>query len=179
MGSRAEEAAESVARIRLRLLKVMEANDGARQPLVEVLQLLEPLESYLRRELARGSGRKSDQTGTRYTIERKKNEAEVLTEHRGRGASQPYKCPRYVFDRAVEVIAGADPAMEFEEVLQGVAKKLPDPTDWQVRVVLRFLMNAKPPLIVRERNKYRPLHPKKLVAEAGGAWAALANASKG
>jgi hypothetical protein len=69
--------------------------------------------------------------------------------------------------------------LEFEEVLQGVAKKLPDPTDWQVRVVLRFLMNAKPPLIVRERNKYRPLHPKKLLAEADAAWSALAKASEG
>jgi len=51
---------------------------------------------------------------------------------------------------------------------------LPEPPEWQVRTVLRFLLNAQPPLIVRERNKYRPLRPSKLGMEAKQLWQTVA-----
>jgi hypothetical protein len=155
----------------------LKSNAESREPVADILQLLEPLDAYIRGDLTRSSSdRKSAGAGTTYKIEKKKNDEETLTERR-EGGSQPYKCPRYIYDATVTVLAKASP-MEFEGILKGVGKVLPEAPEWQIRTVLRFLLNAQPPLIVRERNKYRPLHPSKLGIEAKQLWQTVAKASK-
>jgi hypothetical protein len=81
-----------------------------------------------------------------------------------------------MYDATVTVIANADAPLEFEEVMKAVREVRPDPPDWQVRTVLHFLLNAQPPLIVRERSRYRSELPKKLLAEAKQLWHAHAKA---
>lgn len=180
MARDADEAAASVRRIRQLLADWLQASAESREPVAEILRQLEPIDAYIqlggqrrprtKAELGRGGT-------TTYTIEKKKNEEEVLVEHR-EGGSTPYRCPRYVYNATVRVLADVDPALEFEGVVKELGKEIAEPPEWQVRVVLRFLMNAQPPLVVKERNKYRPLRPAKFEGEAKSAWQTLAKASR-
>lgn len=185
MKSGPDEAAESVARIRQLLADWLRSSEESRQPVAEILTLLESVDSFIRGELGRRSGESKPERdgarsrgGTTYTVEKKKNEVETLTEHREGGSSQPYRVPKYIYDATVNVLAEAKTPLDFEEVVKGVAVDLPEPPEWQVRAVLRFLLNAAPPLVVRERNKYRPLAAKKIAAAAKSAWNTLAKAPK-
>jgi hypothetical protein len=181
MNREAQQAAESVAKIRQLLAKWLKASDESRGPVADILNLLEPLDAYVRAEMVRPSGsrkpaKEANGSGTTYSMA-VKNGLELLTEKRA-GGSQPYRVPKYLFDATVGALAGSDSAMEFEDVMKGVGKKLPEPPVWQVRAVLRFLLNAQPHVILKERNKYRPVQPSKLAADAAKGWAALAKASK-
>jgi hypothetical protein len=177
MKPESERAAESVAKIRQLLAGWLKSNAESREPVADILQLLEPLDAYIRGNLSQpSSARRPAGAGTTYKIEKRKNDEEMLTERR-EGGSQPYKCPRYIYDATVTVLAKTSP-MEFEAVMKGVGKVLHEPPEWQVRTVLRFLLNAQPPLIVRERNKYRPLQPGKLGIEAKQLWQSVVKESK-
>jgi hypothetical protein len=171
----AKQAAESVSRIRQLLAEWLLKSDESREPVAEILQLLEPLDGYLRDQMSRGGATKKGEGGEggiSYSLAVKNGE-EFLTEHRAGGTS-PYRCPRYIFDATVVVLTKADPSYDFDQVVSGVMKSYADAPEWQVRTVLRFLSSRQPPLILRERNRYRPLTPKKLVGEAKAAWQALA-----
>jgi hypothetical protein len=177
----AREAADAIAKIRQLLAAWLKTSKDSREPVAEILLLLEPLDAFIRRPTesrsdAKSSGVARDASGTSYTIVKKRNEDEILVEQRE--GSAPFRCPHYVYILVVETLAKADPAFAFEELLGAVQKKLPEVPDWQLRVVLRFLTNQQPPLVVRERTKYRGVRPAKLVSEAAAAWKSLAKASK-
>jgi hypothetical protein len=186
MKSKQEIAADSVSQIRQLLADWLIASAEAREPVAEILKLLEPLDAYIRGELNHPpSSQKKPQDGgssrggrTTYTVTKQKNEVEMLTEHREGGSSQPYRVPRPIYDATVSVLSDADSPLDFNEVLKAVAVVRPDPPEWQVRAVLRFLLNAQPPLIFRERSKYRSENPKKLSTEAKQLWQSVAKASK-
>jgi hypothetical protein len=183
MKSEPEIAAESLSIIRQLLADWLVASAEAREPVAEILRMLEPLDSYIRGELSRpispkksqdrGSGRGG---GTTYTVSKAKNEVEILTEHREGGSSQPYRVPRSIYDLVAKVLSEASTPLDFQEVISLVAKVWPEPPDWQVRAVLRFWLNSQPPLIFRARNKYGSHAPKKLPVEAKQLWQSLAKA---
>jgi len=169
---------DAVVQIRRLLADWLESSKESRESVAEILRLLEPIESSLRNPGQRSKTTASLGRGgtTTYVIEKKKNEQEVLVEHR-EGGSTPYRCPRYVFAAVVKTLADTK-ALAFEDVVNAVHKAIADAPDWQIRVVLRFLANAQPPLIVRERNKYRPFRAGKFEQEAKTAWEKLARATK-
>jgi len=112
MKAEPERAAESVAKIRQLLAVWLKSNAESREPVADILQLLEPLDAYIRGNLSQpSSDSKPAGAGTTYKIEKKKNDEETLTERR-EGGSQPYRCPRYIYDATVAVLAKASP-MEF------------------------------------------------------------------
>ena len=95
-------AVEAVAKIRQLLAEWLKTSKDSREPVAEILILLEQVDSFVRNPLnepvecvSSGTGSR-DAGGTTYTIDKKKNENEVLTEHREGATSQPYRCPQYV-----------------------------------------------------------------------------------
>jgi hypothetical protein len=156
----------------------------AREPVADMLQHLEIIDGFIRFGVARGakqkpphasSGRSSEAT---YTIDKKKNEEEVLSEHRSNGSSQPFRCPKFLFDSMTKAMSHADAPMDFSEVMAATAKLYPDPAEFQLRAALRFLLSVTPPIMARDRNRYRAIRRGKFEAEAKAVWTALAKQSK-
>jgi hypothetical protein len=152
--------------------------------LADILQLLETVDSYVRTAGSPASasptkrstgGRDSEAT---YSIDKKRNEDEVLTEHRAGGSSQPFRCPRYIYDTIAKVLDHAQPALDFDELMNGLVKAKVDPAEFQVRAALRFLLGVSPAILTRDRNRYKPVRVGKFEADAKSAWTALAKAPK-
>lgn len=77
---------------------------------------------------------------------------------------------RRIYDGIVDVLERADRALPFDEVMTEAAKGAFPPAEWQVRVVLRFLMRKPPSIVLRERSRYRAADPQKLRAAANKMW---------
>lgn len=90
-----------------------------------------------------------------YRVE-KTTAGETLAEHRTSGASQPFRCPRPVYDAIAQVLASATGPLPLEDIAAAVAAKAGvTPGDYQLRVPLRLWLSVTPPLIVRHRARYR------------------------
>lgn len=182
MDDKALKAGESVRQIRRLLGDLLRVRDDSRQPVADILQHLEVVDEFVQQarpmRVAKVRPAGGRQTAATYAIEKKKNAEEVLVERRANGTSQPFRCPRYLYDGIVRVLATAEEPLEFEEVLQGVTKVVPDPAEFLVRVAVRFLMSLEPPLVARHRKRYRPARKGKFQTDARAAWTTLAKASK-
>lgn len=85
----------------------------------------------------------------------------TLAEHRTSGASQPFRCPKTLYDAVIEVLAKTDRAMSVDEVASAVEVRLGErPADFQLRVPLRLWMHVQPPLLTRSRARYRAATPE-------------------
>src|SRR5687768_11985448 len=129
MKSDPEKAVEALALIRQLLAEWLLSSEESRQPVAEILRLLEPVDAFIRGELGRSSGDRrperegaSGPGGTTYTVDKKKNEVETLTEHREGGTSQPYRVPKYIYDATVEALSKVTAPAVFQDVVKGVAK---------------------------------------------------------
>jgi len=81
---------------------------------------------------------------------------ETLAEHRKSGASQPFRCPKRLYDAMVEVLGSAATPLSLEDVAAAVSAKMGlTPGDYQLRVPIRLWLSVTPPLIVRHRARYR------------------------
>ncbi len=178
-----EKASEAVSRMRRLLGDWLRSSAESREPVAEMLDLLEVVDGFIREDRPEKTSQSSPATAGRssdatYTIDKKRNDEEVLSEHRSGGSSQPFRCPRYLYDTIAKVLAHADEPMEFAEITFAVSKIYPDPAEFQLRAALRFMLSVMPPLLARDRNRYRPVRGGKFEVEAKGAWAALAKATK-
>jgi hypothetical protein len=80
---------------------------------------------------------------------------EMLAEHRTSGKSNPFRCPKALYDAVVQVLAAADRPLAVEEIAVGAAKVMGAPSpEFQVRLPLRLFMSVDPPLLVRNRARY-------------------------
>lgn len=89
-----------------------------------------------------------------------------LTEVRSTGA-QPFRCPREIYDAVVEVLAGAEDGVSFEELRKQASKRLqqnPPPPIYLFRIVLRFLKFRE--LIQHAGRRFRPTLPSSKFDEA-------------
>jgi hypothetical protein len=177
----ARAAAEAMRKVRRLLGELLLHKTDPKEPVGQILTLLDPVERYVEHGLGEssGGGRMRSTRGGQatYAVAKKKNEEEMLVEHR-EGGSTPYRCPKYLFDAVTHAISKADPSLNFEELAKATSKEVPEPPEWQVRTILRFLANTQPPLVGRERNRYRPLRPQKFLAESKAAWHGLPKESK-
>lgn len=109
---------------------------------------------------------------TGYTVEGDGPQA-TLSEHRAAG--QPLRVPKSAYDQIVAVFIDSDRPMPFDDIMREINSKGPvisSPAEWQVRVVLRFLLRAKPPLLLRARSRYQPVVQAAFAVAAGKWWLA-------
>jgi hypothetical protein len=175
-------AGEAVRQIRRLLGDWLRTSSESREPVADILQLLEVVDEFVQQDRSKRGAKEKPaggrESGATYSIDKKKNEEEVLTEHRAGGSSQPFRCPKYVYEAVVSTLSKAEEPADFAEIMQGVAKSVPDPAEFQVRAALRFMLSVTPPMVARDRSRYRPMHGGKFQTEGATAWAALAKATK-
>jgi hypothetical protein len=137
----------------------------------DVLRLLEEAEKQLR-----GTGaavrRESKRSGAavEYAVEQTAR-GQFLTERRLSGKSQPFRCPKPIYDAVVKVLGASKKSMSMDEIAHEVTALLGESAaDFQLRVPLRFWMHVGPPLVVRHRARYKPAEPESFVVRANEAW---------
>jgi hypothetical protein len=124
-------------------------------------------ESGMMREARRGTGR------IEYVVE-KTQQGEVLTERRLSGNSQPFRCPKSIYEVVAKVLATADRPLLVDEIVARVELLVGErPPDFQVRLLLRFWLHAGSPLVIRSRARYRLADPKAFIAQAARLWSSL------
>jgi hypothetical protein len=173
-----QKAVEALSEVRRLLAEWLRTSEDSREPVAKILELLERVDAYIRTDnssVLAAKGKKSGR-GNTYSIDKVRNQ-EVLTEHRA-GGSSPFRCPRHFYDATAKALAQADAPLSFEELFKAVEKLAPDPAEFQVRAAVRFLASVEPPLIMRDRNRYRPAHRGKFESQAKNAWSALAKEPK-
>jgi len=140
-----------------------------------VVEELRSLVSGVETEAARSkptSQRRSGE-GVQYHVKRSARSS-ALYEHRPGGA--PLRVGEEIFTGVVRVLAGANRPLAHDEIAEGLAKQL-NVSEWQIRVVLRFLQQTKPPALRRSRSRYSPAEDsKRFVANADKHWRAAAQA---
>lgn len=115
----------------------------------------------------RGSGKME------YRVERTPG-GETLAEHRIGGTSQPFRCPRGVYDAIVQALASATSPLSVEDIATEVkSREGVQPGDFQIRVPLRLWLQVEPALIIRHRARYRSVTPELFPAATRALWERL------
>jgi hypothetical protein len=99
---------------------------------------------------------------------------ETLAERRVSGKSQPFRCPKHLYDAVVEVIADAEEALAVDEIAAAAESRARSrPADFQLRVPLRLWMSTDPPMLIRDRARYRARNQPSFAKEAAAIWKKL------
>jgi hypothetical protein len=144
-----------------------ESKPGADSLAGELLPLLESAADEIkgmRRPAGRGAGEIA------YMVERTQ-QGEVLTERRLSGKSEPFRCPKLVYDALATVLADANRPLSVEEVTTAVGQQLGvRPPDHQIRVALRFWLHFESPIVLRIRARYTPIKGSDFLAAVTRLW---------
>lgn len=141
---------------------MLRASDRFRPEIAEVLDLLDELDQCMRRRdepphttQAPKAADASRYQSKRYTVEKRRRGA-FLCEYRVGGRPQPFCCPRATYDTTAAVIENADDWAHFDEIQDGVAERIGNtPPDYLIRLCLRFWQSTDPPIVQKDRSRYR------------------------
>jgi len=163
----ANKALEGAKRL---LQAVVNRHPDAAASIAEVTSLLSNAEEVIARQgrpILRRTGK-----GARYVIENVNNRP-MLAECRGKG--RPLRVDEQLFAGVVGVLAQTTKPLAFDEIVEGVGQP-PNRllVEWQIRVVLRFLLRADPPILQRVRSRYFPEAATGFEAAASRWWATAA-----
>lgn len=154
----------TLGRIERLLARIQEADPRHEAVIADIRQLVLALAATPRAVPAQ---RRTGE-GTSYSVEGAGDTAS-LAEYRASG--QPLRVAKHTYDVIVEVLGSAQRPLPFDEIMVNAAKKSGDaPADWQVRVVLRYLLRAEPPVLRRTRSRYHPVTPPGKFAGAASKW---------
>lgn len=127
---------------------------------------------------ASASQRLRDAKGREYLVQGERAN-EALIEYRLSGKAKPMRCPKSVYEAMVQVLESADRPLSVEEIATGVEKVMGvRPADFQMRVPLRLWMNVQPPLLSRNRARYRASAPQTVQSVAHALWSSLISSTK-
>jgi hypothetical protein len=170
---------EGVTRIRKLLMEMLRRSDEFRQPIAEIVDLLDELDDGLRpllpsrqprQGLARGVARYKPKS---YAIEKRGRDA-LLVEYR-EGGRQPFCCPKQIHDAIAAAIDSLGRPAQFGELLAVTGKRLKlVPAEYLVRTCLRFWQSVDPPLVRKDRTYYGATGQAKFENAARRAWRTLA-----
>lgn len=170
---------QTFSQVRTALIRALRTSPDAREPLCDALELLEGIQQQME-QLRQGMPAKRQATGSaprgrgklqEYRIQTSAD-GEFLTERRP-GHSQPFRCPRATYDAAAEVLAAAEPALHFDELVERLNARMGErQPDYRLRVALRFWLAGN--AILRSRTKYKPLERRTFVDTAQRMWVELA-----
>ena len=165
----------ALGQIRQKMAQLLRIAPESRELVAEVFELLETVEGEIRGLKSAGAAKRATRPTRRgeavenYTVQ-STPQGEMLVEHR-RGSSQPFRCPRRVYDATTVVVAKAVEGLHFEEIWDQVASRLKErPADYLVRICLRFWMAPDHAIVSRSRSRYHPTSATRFVPEAERAW---------
>lgn len=171
-----------VARIRRLLMEMLRRSDEFREPIAEIVELLDELDEGLRPLLGSqqtpgpAAHRMSRNRPKRYRIEERRR-GSFLVEYR-EGGRQPFCCPRQVYEAVAVALGSLGRPAQFEELLAMAGKRWKaTPADYLLRVCLRFWRSVTPPLVHKDRTHYRAIGAGKFENAARRAWRNLAKHS--
>ena len=160
--------AETILAIRMVLERLIAGKSVSKKVARSALELLD-------QSATRSGGMKVVRGGAEveYVVEQSAN-GETLAERRKTGKAKPFRCPKPIYDAAVEVLAKSEQAIALGVLIAKISDMLDEPPpDFQVRVVLRLWMQTKPSLITRNRARYRPADSATFRPRAADLWAEL------
>lgn len=176
---------QDFTRFRQLLARLLRDCAESREPVAEMLELLERMEARLRSGSADGSAGVSMVGSSRPRYQRKKTKSYRVERHHNawflaeyrEGGKQPFLCPQEVYDAlAAELAAMSEPA-HYTTLIEAVTRRMGrPPSDYLIRICIRFWMHGDPPLIERIRARYRPIRPSKFLQESKRAWRQLEKA---
>src|SRR5579862_5279592 len=121
MGKRAPtNAAEAMTAIRKLLADWLDASHDARQPVAQIMRLLELVDQELHARPVAGRSSPRDQQKPRYRVEAA-GTGEVLTEGKGEGAP-PFRVPKAIYDAVAEILAQHEEPLRFEDITNDLIK---------------------------------------------------------
>jgi len=174
-GASSDVGPHTFSQIRSALIKVLRTSPEAREPVCDALELLETVQQQVEetRHLApvqtdspASSARKRTKL-QEYEIQGSDDD-QFLMERRP-GHSQPFRCPRATYDAAAKVLAEAQGALHFDELMDRLNARLPQrQPDYRLRVALRFWMAAQ--AVTRHRTRYKAVSPKEFSQFSGRLW---------
>lgn len=173
----------AIKRIRRIILRVLKCSEGFRKPLTEVLELLDELDEQLESSAGQSRSRSSKATSARtryqpkeYTVEQRRRE-QCLCEYRIGGRSQPFCCPRDVYEAIVEVLASNNDWIQFDDIRARAGENLDAIVpEYLPRVCLRFWQSTTPPIVEKNRTRYRSCASGSFKSAARRAWRELEEA---
>ena len=177
-GLPADVGPHTFSQIRSALIKVLRTSPEAREPLCDALELLESVQQQVETshtspkapEAAPAPARKRTRL-QEYEIQGT-DDGQFLIERRP-GQSQPFRCPRATYDAAAKVLAEAEGALHFDELMDRLNARLPQrQPDYRLRVALRFWMTAN--AVARYRTRYKAVSPREFPQLSGRLWEELA-----
>jgi hypothetical protein len=168
---------QTFSQVRTALIKALRTSPDAREPLCDALELLETiqqqLEQYRSAMPAPAAPRSAPKPKVRlqeYQVQTSAD-GQFLTERRP-GHSQPFRCPRATYDAAAEVVATAEQALHFDELVERLNAKLGErQPDYRLCVALSFWLAGN--AILRSRTKYRAADRDTLRETAKRLWEEL------
>lgn len=152
---------QTFSQVRTALIKALRTSPDAREPLCDALELLETIQQQLEHyrqamppEPATRSSPKPRARMQEYQIQTSAD-GQFLTERRP-GHSQPFRCPRATYEAAADVVAAAEQALHFDELVERLNAKTGErQPDYRLRVALRFWLAGN--VLLRSRTKYKPI----------------------
>ena len=175
----ADVSPQAFSQVRTALIKALRSSPEAREPLCDALEMLETIQQQLeqhRRALPppappRPAGRTKPRS-QEYQIQTS-GDGQFLIERRP-GHSQPFRCPRATYDAAADVLAAADEALHFDELMERLNARTGDrQPDYRLRVALRFWLSAN--AVVRSRTQYKAAERRTFPNTARRLWTDLAS----
>jgi hypothetical protein len=169
-----------IGRIRQLLSRLLRECAQSREPVAEIIEILEDLDSAWRsRPTATGAAeagspepRHRRNKPKQYKVERHGN-VWYLAEHR-EGGRQADLCPKEVYEALATEMAGIAEASPFAALLQRVSDRMEtEIPEYLVRLCIRFWMTTEPPLVEKVRTRYRAIRPSRMLAEARRTWRQL------
>ena len=172
-----EVSPQTFSQVRSALIKALRTSPDAREPLCDALELLEAIQQQLehyRRAMPPAAAARAPRARGKlqeYRIQTS-DDGSFLTERRP-GHSQPFRCPRATYDAAAEVVAAAEQALHFDELVERLNARVGErQPDYRLRVALRFWLAGN--VILRSRTKYKPVDRGTFRETARRMWEELA-----
>ncbi len=175
------ETAAAFSQLRTSLIKVLRNSPESREPICDALELIETLQQQVEAKrnpdaeqpaaTPRGS---RESGGSQEYVVQSTLEGPFLTERRPSG-SQPFRCPKPVYDAAARILADAAQPMHFEEVMERLNAATGErQADYRLRVCLRFWLAHR--AVQRFRTRYRVADSEKFTERAEQLWTDAAGA---
>ena len=167
-----DNAEDAIKEIRRLLADWLDKAEESRRPVAQIMRLLEVVDEDLKQRAVKKPGRAKTlpRDEPRYTVENTAS-GPMLTEGKSGEKSPPFRVPKAIYDLVAEVLAVSSKPIRFEDILAEVSQKaVAAPSDFQVRVCLRYWMSVDPPLIVRAKSMYHPVSQTKFISLTQDHW---------
>lgn len=166
-----------VPRLRRLLTKMLRTSDHFRSDIADILDLLEELDLRMCSTKIGPNARRASSDRSiirfqpkRYTIEQRQR-GMFLCEYRIDGRPQPFCCPLEIYEVIANILETTDDFTHFAEIQRGVAEQIGNtPPDYLIRLSLRFWLSIDPPIVQKDRSRYRACVRGKFINAARRAW---------